>query len=132
MTKKYLIRLGRPRFALSRTGLELLGTVQRGLQIGALARTSTGNYVQVNGDIIQSLNTAQVERALRHAEQDGGRGAVPVPSRNDLLPRGAPAADTEPMGLAPPQERATACMAAPVVTVKPRRRLVMPGADRPR
>ncbi|HSV55403.1 MAG TPA: hypothetical protein VLJ57_24985 [Burkholderiaceae bacterium] len=44
-----------------------LGTVQRGLEMGALALTPKGEYVQVNGDIIQTLNTSRVRAALGSA-----------------------------------------------------------------
>lgn len=48
-------------------GAELLGVVERGMQIGALARLPDGSFVQVNGDVTQPLNRSQVENALRSA-----------------------------------------------------------------
>jgi len=56
-------------------GFEYLGTVQRELQIGALARTPDGAYVQVNGSFVEPLDTAEVEAALVLA---GVRPAQPV------------------------------------------------------
>ena len=37
-------------------GFEYLAVVQNGMQIGALALTPDGRYVQVNGDVVQPLN----------------------------------------------------------------------------
>lgn len=48
-------------------GAELLGVVERGMQIGALARLADGSFVQINGDVVQPLNRSQVEAALRAA-----------------------------------------------------------------
>lgn len=48
-------------------GAELIGVVERGMQIGALARLPDGSFVQVNGDVVQPLNRSQVENALRTA-----------------------------------------------------------------
>lgn len=58
-------------FTMSRTlkGVQFLGTVQRGYEIGALAKTADGGYAQVNGDVVQRLNTFDVERALKTARQ---------------------------------------------------------------
>jgi len=87
-------------FTYQREDLELLGTVQRGMQIGALARLPDGNYAQVNGDIVGLLNKSRVEFALRSA---GGAKAARAP-----------------LGIArPPAPAAT-------VTVKKRRRIVLP------
>ena len=70
---KLHIRLGPQRFAAEREGLSILGTVQRGLQIGALARNPEGEYLQVNGDITQPLNKSRVELALQKS------GGIPKP-----------------------------------------------------
>lgn len=66
------IRVGRftgnfyARFAPRRVpGLIYLGTIRRGLQLGALAINERGDYVQANGDMIQKLKTASVERAIQ-------------------------------------------------------------------
>lgn len=76
-------------FTMSRTlkGFQFLGTVRRGYQIGALARSIQDEYFQVNGDVVQKLNASEVKRALIKArqwievkqcvvEQDAGRGVV--------------------------------------------------------
>jgi hypothetical protein len=55
------------RFTYQRPGIELLGTVQRGAQIGALARLPDGKFAQANGDWLHPLNTAQVNLALKQA-----------------------------------------------------------------
>jgi len=46
----------------------MLGVVQRGMQIGALGRLADGNYVQVNGDVVEPLNKSRVEFALLAAK----------------------------------------------------------------
>jgi hypothetical protein len=56
------------RFTSAQPGLEMLGTVQRGAQIGALARLDDGRYVQLNGDHQTVLGAFQIERALRKAQ----------------------------------------------------------------
>lgn len=59
-------------------GGELLGVVERGMHIGALARLQDGSFVQVNGDVIQPLNRSQVETALRRTapSRTGGSPSV--------------------------------------------------------
>ncbi|MBU1361497.1 MAG: hypothetical protein KKC85_02765 [Gammaproteobacteria bacterium] len=102
MSKEPLrIRLGAhwSAFAYARDDMELLGTVQRGMQIGALAKLPDNTYVQVNGDILQPLNRSRIEATLRST----------------------PAARTDrPFMSIPPSAP------APVVTVKKRRRVVVP------
>ena len=46
-------------------GAEVLGVIERRMQVGALVRLGDGGYVQMNGDIAQPLNASMVERALR-------------------------------------------------------------------
>jgi hypothetical protein len=46
-------------------GLRFLGSIARGQQIGALAQTPDGGYVQVNGDHVIALSLGQARRALR-------------------------------------------------------------------
>ncbi|RZL64886.1 MAG: hypothetical protein EOP81_06840 [Variovorax sp.] len=52
-------------FTYARDDMRLLGTVQRGMQIGALASLPDGGYAQVNGDIVEPLNASRVLYALR-------------------------------------------------------------------
>lgn len=66
-------------------GLQNIAVIQRGMQMGVLALQSGGQYVQVNGDIIKPLNTAQVLKALRSAGLapqggDAGRHAGGLPA----------------------------------------------------
>jgi hypothetical protein len=56
------------RFTSAHPELELLGTVQRGAQIGALARHADGSYLQLNGDHQTVLSAFQIERVLRKAQ----------------------------------------------------------------
>jgi len=51
------------------TALRLLGSVARGAQVGALAETAEGRFVQVNGDHIAPLSEAQVRRAVAAASR---------------------------------------------------------------
>lgn len=46
---------------------EVLGVIERQMQIGALVRGNDGAYWQVNGDVSRQLNRSMVERALRAA-----------------------------------------------------------------
>ena len=45
-------------------GMQMLGTVQRGLEIGALARTQAGLLVQVNAGAVRALDQRKAEAAL--------------------------------------------------------------------
>jgi len=111
------ITLGRswqPYVAGTEPDAELLGTVSRGAQIGALARLRDGRYMQVNGDWMTPLNGAKVEHALRKARI--------LPQRPPAQARSSdPAALAEPIGATP------AAPAAPVVVrVRKRRVAVLP------
>ena len=48
-------------------GFEMLGTVQRGMEIGALARTQAGLLVQVNAGAIRALDQRKALAALLDA-----------------------------------------------------------------
>lgn len=61
-------------FAQERPDATMLGTVQRGMQIGALALLADGTYAQVNGDIVEPLNASRVRHAMRSQH-----GAAPAP-----------------------------------------------------
>jgi hypothetical protein len=45
-------------------GVTLLGTIQDGLAVGALAQRADGRYVQLNGDYERELDTAAIEAIL--------------------------------------------------------------------
>ena len=47
--------------------LKLLGSVQRGAQVGALAINQEGEFLQVVGDYLVPLNKSQVSKALAAA-----------------------------------------------------------------
>lgn len=68
---------GWQRFAFATPGLVYLGTIRRGMEIGALAMNDAGGYLQVNGDIHQILNRSRVAAHLRRA---GIRPASVVPA----------------------------------------------------
>ena len=65
-----VVRLGThgSRFAIAQTGLRVLGSIQNGLEIGALAQLPDGTYLQVNGDIHRMLPTACIEAAIARAK----------------------------------------------------------------
>jgi len=67
----------RPFLMVEHEGFRYLGVIQNGFQIGALARTPDGRYVQVNGAFVQSLNLHKVQRALMFAEKHHARYAIP-------------------------------------------------------
>jgi len=67
----------RPFLMVEHEGFRYLGVIQNGFQIGALAQTPDGRYVQVNGAFVQSLNLHKVQRALRFAERHRARYAIP-------------------------------------------------------
>lgn len=94
---------GWKRFAFTGDALDYLGTIRRGMEIGALAKDAEGNYWQVNGDIRQVLNASRVAAHLRRA-------------RAQREPR---VAGRQPIDVA---------RAAVVVVIKPRRRVLMPQA----
>lgn len=55
----------RPFVLVEHAGLRNLAVIQNGAQIGALAHTPDGLNVQVNGAVVQPLNTFKILRALR-------------------------------------------------------------------
>lgn len=85
--------------------LQLLGSVHKGAQIGALAMTVEGAYVQVVGDHLAPLKTREIAKALANAPR----------SSSAELSRETP-----------PWLVASKASPAPVVIVKKRRVAVMP------
>lgn len=55
----------RPFLLVEHVGFRYLAVIQNGMQIGALAQTPDGRYVQVNGAVVQPLSVYKVLRALR-------------------------------------------------------------------
>ena len=45
-------------------GMQMLGTVQRGMEVGALARTQAGLLVQVNAGAVRLLDQRKAEAAV--------------------------------------------------------------------
>lgn len=93
--------------------LKLLGSVRKGMQVGALAMTDEGQYVQVVGDHITPLNTRMIAKALANA------------------PKESAAFDPEFAREAPLRLAARKDTPAPVVIVKKRRVAVMPPVSPP-
>lgn len=97
-------------------GFQYLGRVQRGMEVGALALTPQGEYVQVNGSIVTPLNSSKVLATLRKLH--GGRAVLPQPR-----PGRAPAGGAEEQSpLATPAPPAS----VPVIVRKKKRIAVMP------
>ena len=71
--KRWHVQLGDEhwaRFTYARRAgdsLRLLGSIARGAQIGALAESADGRYVQVNGDHVVPLSDSQVRHAVATA-----------------------------------------------------------------
>ena len=88
---KWMVRLGESewmRHTYARTesdGLRLLGSVRRGIQVGALGVTEQGEYVQVVGDHMVALNRSQISRVLDSA-QICARGNVRPMQRPSVSP----------------------------------------------
>ena len=93
--------------------LKLLGSVRKGMQVGALAITAEGQYVQVVGDHLTPLNTRVIAKALANAPKE--------PAAFDPEFSRAP-----PLRLAPRKDTP-----APVVVIKKRRVAVMPPVSPP-
>jgi len=105
------------RFAGARDGLAFLGTVQRGVAgVGALARTRDGRYVQVNGDIVEPLNTQKIAHVLRMTATEEPQCQM-HPLDNSLVAEPPRRLDPVPE----PGHPAPASAPKPVVTVKKRR-----------
>lgn len=85
--------------------LKLLGSVSKGIQVGALAMTAEGQYVQVVGDHITHLNTKEIAKAVANAPKESN------PEFSRETPAWIEARKESP---------------APVVIVKKRRVAVMP------
>jgi len=97
MKAKWVVRLGQSewvRHTHTRNvgeSLRLLGSVQHGAQVGALAVDGNGDYFQVNGEYVSPLNKRYIAKAISAAQSH-------VPSRYE-----------------PPRQRSAS---PPVVTVR--------------
>ena len=86
------MRLGAPewsRYTYARPegdALRLLGSVRRGPQMGALAMTEDGQYVQVVGDYVTPLNSSQLARAMAKVKPE----ALSYPVQRPLARTGPP------------------------------------------
>lgn len=49
-------------------GMEMLGTVQRGMEIGALGRTQAGLLVQINAGAIRMLDQRKAQAAMQGSD----------------------------------------------------------------
>ena len=48
-------------------GWEMLGTVQRGLEIGALGKSPAGIFAQINAGSVRSLDQRKIQAAINGA-----------------------------------------------------------------
>jgi hypothetical protein len=85
--------------------LKLLGSVSKGAQVGALAITADGEYVQIVGDHLTPLKTKEVAKAVANASRES---------------------HTDVSRATPPWQVARNESPAPVVILKKRRVAVMP------
>lgn len=60
-------RLSLPWLVAPEDGCRVIGEVSRGQEMGQLAITPDGQYVQVNGSTVQPLNASRVQAAMRKA-----------------------------------------------------------------
>ncbi len=129
MRQKWLIRLGAQEWQRfthlppDSEGIELIGSVRRGAQMGALARLPDQRYVQINGDFMSALSQAQIRRALAQAQTAPPSGAFRLKrgpaNRTGTSPTYGTSYTPE-AGAAPQQPQ------QPTVIIKRRRRLVQP------
>ncbi len=88
------VRLGKPEWAKhtydrsdTESKLELLGSVQKGQQRGALAQREDGDFVMLVGDFEMPLNQSQIRKALVSANADLRGGAwTPPPPPSTTVP----------------------------------------------
>ena len=110
-------------FAVTRKkNMTFIGTVQHDVAaIGALAKTSKGRDVQVNGDVVDLLNTRKITLALRMlaAKTQETQETQCVTHLLDTHPVAAPPRRPEPV--LKPSDSPPASASVPVVTVKKRR-----------
>jgi hypothetical protein len=67
--------------------IELLGSIRKGSQLGALARKSDGQYVLIVGDHETPLNTGQMEKAMAKATKDPAGQVKPEPRATWTVPK---------------------------------------------
>lgn len=71
-------------FVASPKEFKVIGIIRIGLEFGLLATTASGNYVRVNGSLIESLCNADVEDAIALARLNG-RGESYAASRAHMV-----------------------------------------------
>lgn len=96
MTDQTLIYLGSSGYRFCQSppdGVKVLGTIQEGQAIGALAQRADGRYVQLNGDFERDLDAAAVETLLARqgwrqstAESGSAAGAPVVTVKRRRVP----------------------------------------------
>jgi hypothetical protein len=80
MKPKWIVCLGEAEWGrfthagVADEGVQLLGSIRRGPQMGALALDEQGRYLQLNGDHRTELNQSQVAAACRRARHEPRTG----------------------------------------------------------
>jgi hypothetical protein len=64
-------------FVAAPKALKVLGIVRLGLEFGLLAQDGAGSYLRVNGSRIETLNGAEVRRAIAFALETGRGPTLP-------------------------------------------------------
>lgn len=121
--KLWRIRLGETewrRFTYPRTKadpIRLLGSIAKGIMIGALAQDEAGRYFQVVGDHMVELNTRQITKAMSGARYvNGYRPDAPMQA---YKPKPIQGTDGAEVGYADDTSK-------PTVVVVKRRRIAVP------
>lgn len=74
MKSKWVVRLGQPEWQRHThcgnvgESLQMLGSVQRGAQVGALAVDGNGDFFQVNGEYVTRLSKHLIAKAVKAAQ----------------------------------------------------------------
>ena len=103
--------------AVPHPGFQYLGRIERGMEVGALALTPQGEYVQVNGSVVTPLNASKILSTLRKLQARYGgfvapkvEAALPAMTMEEFMPS-VPAAPVH----------------VPVIVKRKKRTLVLPG-----
>ena len=63
--------------AVPHPGFQYLGRIERGMEVGALAFTPQGDYVQVNGSVVKPINTSKILAKMRKLQGRYGGFVMP-------------------------------------------------------
>jgi len=92
MKSKWVVRLGQSEWSRHArhndigTGMRLLGSVQHGAQVGALAIDDNGEYFQVNGAYVTHLTKRHIDKAMSSAARSVATPSVASPRSPNAAP----------------------------------------------